>query len=83
MKKYLVDVYLPTIGTHYDVYLPANKTMQETTRLIVQLVERLSGGSYKGGLSPVLMAAESGDSFPRNVTVHDAGIRNAAKLILV
>ncbi len=83
MKKYLVDIYLPTIGTHYDVYLPANKTMAEAINLVVQLLERLSEGSYQAGATPALMALETGEGFPQHLSVHDAGIRNATKLVLV
>lgn len=83
MKKYLVDLYLPAAGAHYDVYLPAGKMIGEATGLLVKLAESLSDGSYKGSGSSVLINAEDGRIYDRNTTVYDAGIRNSARLILV
>lgn len=83
MKKYLVDVYLPATGTHYDVYLPTGKKVGEATQLLVGIVESLSGGSYKGGVDSLLINARNGEPYTREVTVYDAGIRNSSKLILI
>ena len=83
MKKYLVDLYLPASGSHYDVYLPTGKQIGEATQLLVQIAESLSGGSYKGTTEAVLLDADSGVPLDRNTTVYDAGIRNSSKLILI
>ena len=83
MKKYLVDVYLPAIGKHYDVYLPTGKQIGEATRLLVSIAESLSLGSYKGTADAVLLDAVSGEPLDRGDTVYDAGICNSSKLILV
>ncbi|MDR1210349.1 MAG: hypothetical protein LBK41_08590 [Clostridiales bacterium] len=83
MKKYLVDVHLPAAGKHYDAYLPSGKQIGEATRLLVSIAESLSGGSYKGTADSVLLDADSGEPYERGITVRDAGIRNASKLILI
>ena len=83
MKKYLVDVYLPASGRHYDVYLPTGKQIGEATQLLVNIIESLSGGSYKGTPNTILLNANSGEPFSRSDTVYDAGIRNSSKLILI
>jgi len=83
MKKYLVDVYLPATGKHYDAYLPTGKRIGEATQLLVSIAESLSGGSYKGTSGAVLLDADSGNPLNRGATVYDAGIRNASKLILI
>jgi hypothetical protein len=83
MKKYLVDVYLPASGKHYDVYLPAGKRIGETTQLLINIAESLAGGSYMGTSDTVLLNAINGIPLNRNDTVYDAGIRNSSKLILI
>lgn len=83
MKKYLVDIYLPAAGEHYDAYLPAGKAIGEATILLVKIAESLSGGSYIGTTNSVLLNAVNGEVYDRNMTVYDAGIRNASKLILI
>jgi len=83
MKKYLVDIYVPTAGKHYDVYLPAGKQISEATQLLVKIVESLSGGSYMSTANAVLLSADSGAPLDCNETVYDAGIRNSSRLILI
>ena len=83
MKKYLVDVYLPAIGKHLDVYLPTGKKIGEATKLLVNIAESLSNGSYKGTVNTVLLSANNGEPFNPNDTVYDVGIRNSSKLILI
>jgi len=83
MKKYLVDVYVPAIGIHYDVYLPTRKQIGEATQLLIRMVESLSNGSYKGTANSILIKEHNGIPLNLNDTIHDAGIRNSTKLILV
>ena len=83
MKKYLVDIYLPASGRHYDAYLPTGKQIGEATQLLVSIAESLSGGSYKGTPDAVLLDANNGEPFNRSDTVYDAGIRNSSRLILI
>lgn len=83
MKKYLVDIYIPSANKHYDVYLPGGKRIGEATRLLVNIAETLCDGEYKGTKDSVLLNAMNGAPYDRNLTVYDAGIRNASKLILI
>lgn len=83
MKKYLVDIYLPASGKHYDAYLPAGKTVGEAAFLLIEIVQTLSGGDYRGSADSVLLNAASGEVYDRDITVYDAGIRNSSKLILI
>ncbi|MCM1059921.1 MAG: hypothetical protein NC452_06470 [Eubacterium sp.] len=83
MKKYLVDIYLPPSGEHYNAYLPANKKIGEATVLLVKIMESLSKGDYKGTTNSVLINAVNGEVYNRGTTVYDAGIRNSSKLILI
>lgn len=83
MTNFLVDLYLPALGEHFDTYLPAGNTVGEVTLLLIRIVESLSSGKFKGTSDSVLINANNGDVYDRNITVYDAGIRNASKLILI
>jgi len=83
MKKYLVDLYVPAAGQHYDVYLPAGKRIWEVIQLLAGMTAALSGGSFQGTKDSMLLNADNGHPFERNITVFDAGIRSASKLILI
>lgn len=83
MNKYLVDVYLPTSGEHFDVFLPANKLIGEVISLLADMVVPLSGNSFVKTDDTVLVNAANGGIYDVNSTVFDAGIRNSTKLILI
>ncbi len=83
MKKYLVDVYLPSSGEHFDVFLPANKLIGDVLSLLVDTVVPLSGYSFQRTVDTVLINAIDGGIYDLNSTVFDSGIRNASKLILI
>ncbi len=83
MNKYLVDVYLPASGQHFDVFLPANKLIGEVISLLVDIVVPLSGNSFERTTDTILINAVNGEVYNFNITVFDAGIRNSTKLILV
>lgn len=83
MKKYLVDIYLPAAGQHLNVLLPNTKRIGEVIGLLVQVSEPLTGGSYKGTGSAMLLDAELGIPYDVNRTVEEAGIRNASHLLLI
>lgn len=82
MKKYLVNIYLPAVGKHMDVFLPAGKRIGEVIRLLVTVAESLTGG-YKGTMDAMLLNAENGIPYSLSDTVEEAGIRNASRLILI
>ncbi len=83
MNKYLVDVYLPASGQHFDVFLPANKLIGEVISLLVDIVVPLSGNCFERTADTILINAVNGEVYNFNITVFDAGIRNSTKLILV
>lgn len=83
MQKYLVDIYVPALGEHFDVYLPMGKRIGEAVMLLVQLISSLSGGSYKGTADSTLLNAISGEAYDFDTSVYDSGIRNSSRLILI
>lgn len=83
MKKYLVDIYLPPSGEHFDVFLPANKFIGEVIPLLVDILVPLSGDTFDKTSDVVLINAIDGRIYDFNTTVFDSGIRNSSKLILV
>ena len=83
MDKYLVDVYLPASGEHFDVFLPVNKLIGDAISLLVDIIAPLSGNSFEGTADTILINAADGHVYDFNTTVFDAGIRNSTKLILI
>lgn len=83
MTKYLVDIYIPAAERHFDAFLPSNKPIGEVVRLLITAAESLVAGSYMGTSDSMLLDAQTGAPYAPNITVEDAGIRNASRLILI
>lgn len=83
MNKYLVDVFLPASGEHFDAFLPNNKLIGEVVALLSEIVMPLSGHCFEKTADTVLVNADSGEIYDFNTTVYDAGIRNSTRLILI
>lgn len=83
MKKYLVDVFLPSVGSHYNAYLPSSRKVREVTQLLVQIAGSLTDGGYQATEKTMLLWAESGERIDPEQKVEDVGIRNSSHLILV
>ena len=83
MRKYLVDIYIPAAGQHLDAFIPSNKTIGEVTGLLVSAAEKLVAGSYMVTSDSMLIDTESGSPYNPTITVDEAGIRNASRLILI
>ena len=83
MKKYLVDVYLPTIDMHMNAFIPNTKEIGEVTGLLARAAESLSGSSYLATCDTLLFCADDGVAYERSITVEEAGIRNASRLMLI
>ena len=83
MKKYLVDVFVPSIDSHYNAYLPSSRKVREVTQLLVQLAGSLTDGGFQAAENNMLLWAGSGTRLDPDLTVEEAEIRNSSHLILV
>lgn len=83
MKKYLVDIFLPSIGQHYDAIIPSEKQISEAVLLLSRMAEALSGGDYRQTPDAILMWANNGSPLSPELTVQESGIRNGSHLMLV
>jgi hypothetical protein len=83
MKKYLVEIYIPAAGRHIDAFLPCGKLVGEATMLLSKTAVSICGESFSEAAESVLIDFDNGLPIDRNITVEEAGIRNAAKLILI
>ena len=83
MDKILVEVYLPSSGSSYDVYIPLASPLNEVLYLISNLLSDLSRGYFKSDGSAVLCDAATGRVLNINTTVFESGLKNGSKLLLI
>ena len=83
MDKVLVEVYVPTLRTSYDMFLPVNAMMHEVLKLIKKAVTELSNGRFIADEHTVICYRETGAIININLSVFELGIHNGSKLMVI
>jgi len=82
MDKLLVEVYVPAISNHYDVFIPRNARVFELLPLISSAAERLSGSLFSRNYT-ALCEGETGRIYSNSMTVEEMKLRNGSRMILI
>ncbi len=82
-RKALVDIYLPAASKSFDVYIPLDIPLSMVMPLISSALSDLTDGKYQAGPDAILCDAYTGEIFDVNIEVHELGINNGSKLMLI
>ena len=83
MDKVLVEVYVPTLRTAYDMFLPVNAMMYDVVKLIMKAVSDLSNGKFVADENTIICYRGNGAIININMSVHELDIHNGTKLMLI
>ncbi len=83
MNKILVKLYVPTIGTEYDIWIPVNRRIHTVIKLIVQTINEFTNGEYAPSKLPILYDKKTAESYDINLTVGESMIKNGSEIILI
>ncbi len=82
MDKVLIDLYVPSLNEHYDVYLPISRKIYEVEKLLSKMIEELSYERYKNSES-LLCYYDTGKIINSNLRVIDCEIATGTRLMLL
>ena len=82
MDKVLIDLYVPSLNEHYDVYLPISRKIYEVEKLLSKMIEELSYERYKNSES-VLCYYDTGKIINSNLRIIDCEIATGTRLMLL
>lgn len=82
MDKVLVEIYIPAMNISYDMFIPLMSPMYVSLDLIKKVISLLSQGQYQADGNSILCHA-TGDILNINLSVHELGIHNGSKLMLI
>ncbi len=82
MDKVLIDLYVPSINEHYDVYLPMARKVHEVENLLSKMIEELSYERYKNSES-ILCYYDNGKIINSNLRIIDCEISMGTRLMLL
>lgn len=83
MRRCLVEVYVPSLGTTYDIFISKQCLVYELVELIGQSVQTLSNGYYNFSGNSVLCYRETGKMLDINLKAEKAGITDGSQLLLI
>ena len=83
MNKVLVKLYVPTIEKEYDVWIPLNRRIYTTIKLIVKAINEFTNGEYSPSKLPVLYDRKTAKPFDINLTIGESTIRNGSEIIII
>lgn len=83
MDKILVEVYVPTLRTAYDMFIPADAMMHDVLKLIKKAVSDISGGKFVSDDNTIICYRGNGAIININLSVFELDIHNGSKLMLI
>ncbi len=83
MEKILVEVFVPVMGTAYDVFIPLKSGMAEVSELLKKAISELSNGHFVSTSETAVCYRENGAVINVNMSVYELGLSNGSKLMLI
>lgn len=83
MNKVLVELYVPSLGKSYDVYIPLTSRVAEVKVLLAKAIGDLSEGGYPPMNEVLLCDYITGKEYDVNLKVYELEIDNGSKLMLI
>ena len=82
-NKVLVKVYVPTIDSSYDIFIPVNELVWKANKLIVKSISDLNQGVLNIKEKYIFINKITCQVYGSNDIIRDTDIRNGTELILL
>lgn len=83
MNKVLVEIYVPAIYEHFDVFVPTDASIKELNGIIANGIAEITNGKYiVSGCEQLCIKEPSGLLNPA-LTLQDYGIKDGIQLYLI
>lgn len=82
-NKVLINIYVPTLGESYDLFIPVNEIMWKVNRLIVKMISDSTEGMFNLDRDYAMINVDTGRVYDNNDIIINTDIRNATKILLV
>lgn len=83
MNKILINLYVPNLNQHYDLFIPVNEFIWKINKLVVKSISDLNDGKLLMNQNYVIANIETGKIYDNNDIVINTDIRNTSKLALI
>ena len=83
MNKVLVEIYVPAIGEHFDIFAPVDVPIRDLTKVITDGVVEAANERYVASNREQLCMKAPAGLFDPMYTLEDYGVKNGMQLYLV
>lgn len=83
MNKVLVEIYVPAIYDHFDIFAPIDVPIKDLNGIIASGVAELTNGKYVSSKCEQLCLKEPSGLLNPSLTLEDYGIKDGTQLYLI
>lgn len=83
MNKVLIEIHVPAIYEHFDIFAPVDIPIRELNVIIANGVAEITNGKYISSKSEQLCLKEPSGLLNPSLTLQDYGIKDGTKLYLI
>jgi hypothetical protein len=82
MEKVLINLFVPSVGEKYDVYIPLFLTVAEISNLLAQMLGEIQNQRYVSSGREVLCSLDQKVILEREKTLRDYHVQNGEHLLI-
>ena len=83
MDKILIEVFVPVLGSTFDIFIPGQAYMFEILELIKKAVTEMAGGRFAADEDTAICYRENGAIININLSVAELELHNGSGLMLI
>ena len=83
MNKVLIEICVPAIGDHFDVFVPVDVPICELNRIVADGIVEITSGKYVTSKTELLCNKEPVSILDPSLTLQDYDIQDGAQLYLI
>ena len=83
MNKNLIELHIPAIDEHFDIFVPVDVSIKELIEIIASGVSEITDGKYIASKCEQLCLKEPIGILNPALTLQDYGIKNGMRLYLI
>lgn len=82
-NKFLVELFVPSIGMKYNVYIPVNRRIGNVIVLLNKALFDLTNGEYIGTDNTIIYDRDTGLPYDINLLVRETNIKNGSGIVIL
>lgn len=83
MNKVLIEICVPAIGDHFDVFAPVDVPVRELNGIVANGIAEITNGKYVVSEAEHLCQKEPVSILDPSLTLQDYGIQDGMRLYLI